>query len=357
MTLERRIKDLIAAEGPQPVSVYMGLCLHDPRAGYYATRPRLARDFRTAPETSQIFGELLGLWAAHEWSALGRPSPVTLAEVGPGRGTLMADALRALSVAPDLLEAADLVLVEPSPVLRRQQTAALAGYDHRHVERLEALPDGPMILIGNEYLDCLPARQFVRDAGVWRERVVGLSPMNELVFGLAIDQAEAPTSTPSDGAEIDVQPGLETVVATLAARPAPFRALFIDYGPADRAPGDTLRAFRDGRQIDPLAAPGASDLTVDVDFSRLARLAVRAGLDVAGPLAQGPFLLSLGLQARLDQLIAANPDQAETLHAGAASLSDPAQMGTRFKAVCLSSPGLPPPAGLGHASVQDPRQE
>lgn len=357
MTLERRIKELIASDGPQPVSVYMALCLHDPQHGYYATRPGLARDFRTAPETSQAFGELLGLWAAHEWAALGRPSPFTLAEIGPGRGTLMTDALRALAVAPDMLAAMDLVLVEPSPVLRRQQSGALAGHAHRHVTQLDALPEGPLILIGNEYLDCLPARQFVRDGDTWRERVVGLSQQGELEFGLAVERAEAPTAAPSGGVEVDVQPGLETVVKTLAARPTPFRALFIDYGPADTAPGDTLRAFRDGRQIDPLAAPGASDLTVDVDFARLTRLAARAGLCVAGPVAQGPFLMSLGLQTRLDQLIAANPDRAEALYAGAASLADPAQMGARFKAVCLSSPGLPPPAGLVSTPEEEATQE
>jgi len=346
VSLKARLVATIGADGPLPVSVFMTLCLHDPELGYYATGAGLGRDFITAPETTQAFGELLGLWSVHEWQAMGAPEQLGWVELGPGRGTLMADALRATAGHPGFRAAASLALVEASPALREVQAGRLGGpgVRLRHVAGLEAVPAGPALILANEFLDCLPARQFVRDGGTWRERVVGLGADGGLAFGLAADTApEAPAST---GETVEVQPGLETLVATLAARAGPFRALFIDYGPEDGPPGDTLRAYRDGRQVDPLAAPGTCDLTVDVDFGRLARLARAAELDVHGPLAQGAFLMALGLQQRLDALIAANPGLGEALHAAARRLVDPAEMGTRFKAICLSSPGLPAPAGF-----------
>lgn len=345
MSLKAAIKSLIATEGPIPVSTYMTLCLHHPEWGYYATDPGLQRDFTTAPELSQAFGELLGLWAVQEWQAMGAPDPVLLAELGPGRGTLMADAMRAAGRAEGFAEAARLNLVEASPVLRQNQAAALSDYTPAHHDALEGVPAGPALILANEFLDCLPARQFVRDGRQWRERVIGLDEHGELVFGLAADRKpDAPSE--SAGAEIDLQPALETVVETLAARAAPFRALFVDYGPAEGAPGDTLRAFRGNRQIDPLDTPGKADLTVDVDFPRLVRLARAAGLDVAGPAAQGAFLGALGIEARMRLLIAANPVQAEAIHGAIAMLVEPDKMGARFKAICLSSAGLPPPTGF-----------
>lgn len=348
MSLTARLKALIAAEGPIPVSTYMTFCLHDPEEGYYATRPGLAEDFTTAPETSQVFGELIGLWAAHEWQAMGRPDRVTLCELGPGRGTLMADALRAATSVPGFAAAAQLYLFEASAPLRRMQAERLSGHAPTFVEDLDALPDQPAILIGNEFLDCLPARQFVRVGGAWQERVVGLDAAGQLRFGLAVDTAPPEPALRETSAELDLQPGLETLIETLAgrARAASLRVLFLDYGPADTPPGDTLRAYRAGEQIDPLAAPGESDLTVDVDFTRLRRLAEGAGLAVAGPVTQGAFLGALGAQARLDRLIAANPEDAETLFAGVSKLVDPAEMGARFKAICLSSSGLAAPAGF-----------
>lgn len=345
MTLTRRLKSLIEAEGPLPVSTFMQLCLHDPQFGYYATRPGLGRDFRTAPETSQVFGELLGLWAALEWRVMGAAARFNLVEAGPGRGTLMADALRATRPVAGFHEAAGIVLVEASAALREVQTHRLAPHAVAHVDTLADVPDGPVIILANEFLDCFPARQFVRDGEAWRERVVGLGEAGDLVFGLAADrrpQGEEQTS----GDAVEVQPGLSLIVDALSERTAPFRALFIDYGPAGAAPGDTLRAFRNGEQVDPLAAPGECDLTVDVDFSRLARLAHAAGLAVAGPTPQGMFLGTLGVEARMHRLIAQNPTRASDIHRAVAELVEPDKMGLRFKAMCLSSPGLPPPAGF-----------
>ena len=348
MTLEDRLVRFIGTDGPVPLSTFMQIALHDPRDGYYATRPGIGRDFITAPETSQVFGELIGLWIVHEWRALGSPARFELVEIGPGRGLLMADALRiACFAGGEAFQAAlHLTLVEPSPALRLVQQERLGKFRPAFAGRFSEVPAGPMLLVANEYLDCLPARQFRRDGEQWRECVVGLSPDGGLTFGLAADEPRAPAGTTLAGDVVEVQTGLDLVVADLATRTEPFRALYIDYGPMDQAPGDTLRAYRNGAQVSPLDHPGQSDLTVDVDFGRLARLAATAGLDVAGPTPQGMFLLGLGAQARLDQLIKANPDEAEAVFTAVQKLIDPAQMGERFKAICLSSSGLAKPAGF-----------
>lgn len=345
MSLTQRLKALIEADGPLPVSTFMQLCLHDPQFGYYATRPGLGRDFRTAPETSQVFGELLGIWVALEWRIMGAPDRFNLVELGPGRGTLMADALRATRSVTGFHEASDIVLVEAGAALREMQAQRLLPHSVAHVDALSDVQDGPSIILANEFLDCLPVRQFVRDGETWRERVVGLGEEGELAFGLAADRRPR-GEVQISGDAVEVQPGLSLIVDALAERNSPFRALFIDYGPAGAAPGDTIRAFRDGVQVDPLTAPGECDLTVDVDFSRLARLASAAGLGVAGPMPQGMFLGTLGVEARMQALIDQNPARASEIHRAVAELVEPDKMGLRFKAICLSSPDLPPPAGF-----------
>lgn len=348
MTLEERLIRLIETDGPIPLSAYMQIALHDPTDGYYAVRPGLGRDFTTAPETSQIFGELIGLWIVHEWRAMGEPSPFHLVEIGPGRALLLHDALKmaALAGGQAFLDALQLTLIEPSPALRLVQAERLQRFAPHFVSQLSSVPAGPMLLVANEYLDCLPVRQFHRDGDRWRECVVGLSAERSLVLGLAADEPRPPMGTALAGKVVEVQSGLDLIIADLATRAAPFRALFIDYGPADRAPADTLRAYREGRQVSPLEAPGLCDLTADVDFGRFARLAAAANLNVSGPTPQGMFLLGLGAQARLNQLIKANPDEAEAIYTAAQRLIDPKEMGERFKAICLSSPGLPKPAGF-----------
>ncbi|WP_233356075.1 class I SAM-dependent methyltransferase [Henriciella aquimarina] len=346
MSLKDDLTSLIQAGGPLPVSAYMNACLHDPKAGYYATRPGIGRDFVTAPEISQIFGELLGLWSLHEWQAMGEPRPVRLVEVGGGRGTMMTDMLRAIGKAGPG-EVFSLAMNEASPIHAARQSEALSHFHPDFLGEFQTLGDAPFILIANEWLDCLPARQFVKSGEAWHEKVVGLDEDGGLAFGLAADDAGDAPQAPGRGA-VEVQPALETLVDMLrnAFDKVPGRALFIDYGPDDAAPGDTLRAFHRGEQVDPLAMPGESDLTVDVDFGRLKRLAEAAGLHVHGPVEQGPFLLSLGAEARMQALIKANPAQAEALHEGVVRLVDPEQMGARFKVICLSSPNLPAPAGL-----------
>lgn len=348
MTLEERLVRLIKTGGPIPLSTYMQLVLHDPQEGYYATRPGVGRDFITAPETSQVFGELIGLWLVHEWRAMGSPAAFRLVEIGPGRGQLMLDALRIAGTAggADFLAAMQLTFVEPSPVLRAALAQLFGPLEPHFAATLAQVPVGPMLLVANEYLDCLPARQFRAAEGGWRECVVGLDGDGRLAFGLAADEPRPPQGAALAGDAVEVQTGLDLVIADLASRQDIFRTLFIDYGPDDRAPGDTLRAYREGKQVSPLETPGVCDLTVDVDFGRFARLAAAAGLDVAGPTPQGMFLLGLGAQARLGQLIEANPDDAEVIFQAASRLIDPKEMGARFKAVCVSSPGLAKPAGF-----------
>ncbi len=348
VTLKDRLIRLIETGGPIPVSTYMQLCLHDTAQGYYATRPGIGKDFITAPEISQIFGELIGLWLVHEWKALGAPEEIRIVEIGPGRGVLMKDALRLAMMAggEDFANAMRVTLVEPAPAMREVQREALAAAQPEFVSTLAEVPAGPMLLVANEYLDCLPARQFRRDGASWRECVIGLDASRELAFGLAADEQAAPEGAADTSAVVEVQTGIDLLVADLVTRTAPFRALFIDYGPSDVAPGDSLRSYKDGEQVSPLALPGESDLTVDVDFGRLARMSAKAGLDVAGPAPQGMFLLGLGAQARLNQLVKANPDDGETIFNAAQRLIDPKDMGERFKAICLSSSGLPAPAGF-----------
>lgn len=340
---------MIRASGPLSVATYMDLCLHDRRHGYYATRPGLGEDFITAPEISQIFGELVGLWLAHEWQALGLPAKLTLVELGPGRGTLMADALRAAQAVPGLADAIQLHFLEASPVLRTTLTDRFAPHPPNFLDQFEDIPtEHPVLLIANEWLDCLPVQQYLRVGEAWHERVIGLDDADAMTFGLN-SQALPPEIGPDIAADcLELQPGLKTLSEQLKALFAqtPGRALFVDYGPASDTPGDTLRAYQTGEQIDPLAAPGESDLTCDVDFARLARLAREQGLSVSGPVSQSQFLLQLGAEARLNKLAKKHPQEADDLYAGIRKLTDPAEMGERFQAICLSSANLPPPAAF-----------
>jgi NADH dehydrogenase [ubiquinone] 1 alpha subcomplex assembly factor 7 len=344
--LRQRIIDAIRAGGPMPVSLYMLMCLHDPHGGYYATRAGFNVDFTTAPETSQVFGELLGLWAAHEWTAMGSPDPFWLVELGPGRGQMMADMLRAGRSVPGFAEAARIALIEASPALRRDQEQKLSAHTIRHFSDLEEVPDGPAIILANEFLDCLAVRQFIRDGNGWRERQVGLQG-DDLAFGVG-PPAELPPDLLPVGDSVEATAGLQTVAELIARRfrTSPGRALLIDYGPEDRSPGDTLRAFRIGKQVDPLLAPGECDLTVDVDFPRLRRLCISEGLEVFGPIQQGYFLTRLGAQERAKTLAASNPPRAQEIHEGVRRLTAPSEMGERFKVLALAPWRAPTPAGF-----------
>ena len=349
MTLKSRLKAMIRASGPLSVAAYMDLCLHDRRHGYYATRPGLGEDFITAPEISQIFGELIGLWLAYEWRVLGAPEQVTLIEIGPGRGTLMADALRAAESVADFNQAAQIYFVEPSPVLRAKLSERFAEQKPIFLDAFEEIPTvAPVLLVANEWLDCLPVQQYLKVGEAWHERVVGLDDEDELAFGLNAEALPPEIAPHASLDALELQPGLKTLSEELRALFAktPGRALFIDYGPAADTPTDTLRSYSKGEQIDPLAAPGESDLTCDVDFARFSRLARAADLTVNGPISQSAFLLGLGAEARLNLLAKQNPQEADALYQSVVKLTDPAEMGTRFQAVCVSSKTLPTPAAF-----------
>lgn len=356
MSLRDRLKALIAAEGPITVADYMSACLHDPRFGYYATHPRLGAegDFITAPLVSQMFGELLGLWAVEIWTRLGRPAPFRLVEIGPGDGTLMNDALRAARLAPEFLAAADLWLVEPSAPLRRVQAERLADAAPRWADRLDGVPlDTPIIAIANEVLDCLPARQFVRTAEGWAERRVGLRN-GALAFGLSpVPGGFFPPTGLQDaplGVVVEVSPAQAAFGRALGERIAADGgcALLIDYGRDRPEAGDTLQALKSHAKLDPLATPGEADLTVHADFPAVAAAARGAGAAVTRIVSQAALLCALGLDQRAAALAKARPDRADVIARQHARLTSPDQMGTLFKALAIHTPGLSVPGFEEH---------
>lgn len=360
--LPQRLIERIRADGPLSTAEYMAAALYDPRAGYYATKNPIGAggDFVTAPEISQTFGELVGLWCVQAWLDMGAPAGVRLVELGPGRGTMMADMLRAMRVRPEFLQAVDVWLVDVSPALENAAGARLASapVTLRQARRLEDVSPGPAIIVANEFLDCLPVRQFVKADGRWRERLVGLDPAgpDRLAFHLApapISERNAalipaPLRAAPEGALVEARPAVDHVTGEIAQRfqAYPGRALFIDYGPAASEPGDTLQAVHAHQKVDPLERAGQADLTARVDFAALKASGDAAGLDVAGPISQGAFLMTLGIEHRAAALMQANPKMKATLARQIHRLTDDAEMGTLFQALCLSSPGLPAPAGF-----------
>ncbi|CAA9330821.1 MAG: SAM-dependent methyltransferase, MidA [uncultured Microvirga sp.] len=349
MTLLEELRGIIALEGPISVERYMELCLAHPAYGYYATRDPFGvrGDFTTAPEISQMFGEMIGLWAVEVWERLGSPRPLRLVEFGPGRGTLMADLLRAARVRPAFLEAVSVHLVETSPALRRAQRERLreVATPVEWHPRFGEVPGGPTIAVANEFLDALPVRQYVATERGWCERLVGLGPEGKLAFGLSGEPAALRRSGGRPGSLLEQAPARAAIVAELAARLAAQggAALLIDYGYEGPALGDTLQAVRAHTFADPLAHPGDADLTAHVDFGALGAAALTAGGAVAGPVEQGAFLRALGIEARADRLKRdATPAQACAVEAAFGRLigRDRDQMGQLFKVFAISHPGV-----------------
>jgi SAM-dependent MidA family methyltransferase len=336
------------------VATFMGLALGHPVHGYYATRDPFGRagDFITAPEISQMFGELIGLWAAAVWQAMGTPARLALVELGPGRGTLMADALRAARVVPAFAAALDVQLIETSPVLarRQQETLAAASVPLAWYRELAAVPEGPLIVIANEFFDALPVHQAVKTPGGWHERMVGVGPDGRLAFALHPDPvpgfaALVPEAVAGAPAGAVYEWRSEEVAAEIARRVAQHggAALVIDYGHSESAPGETLQAVGRHSFADPLSTPGDVDLTAHVDFAALVRTARATGARVHGPLSQGAFLRRLGIEARAAALRAkATPAQAADVDAALARLTDPGReaMGELFKALAFADPKL-----------------
>jgi SAM-dependent MidA family methyltransferase len=339
----------ISRTGPITIADYMAECLMHPTHGYYATRDPFgaAGDFITAPEISQMFGELIGLCLAQSWLDQGRPTPFTLAELGPGRGTLMTDILRATRAVPGFHDAAKVHLVETSATLKALQAKALPQA-HWH-DSVATLPDAPLYLIANEFFDALPIRQFIRDGDGWRERMVGLEG-DRLTFGLSapapLALLEHRLADTKDGDLVETCPALPAMMQEIGARIARKggTALIIDYGDWSSL-GDTLQALKGHATTDPLATPGVADLTAHVDFAEVARHAAPARFTRVTP--QGVFLERLGITDRAQTL--ARTLQGEGLAAHIAAhrrLTHPDEMGTLFKVIGLYPATAHPPPGL-----------
>ena len=354
--LAQRIVRMIEMDGPISISTYMMLALHDHEMGFYATRePIGARGaFVTAPEISQVFGELLGLWCAASWHDQGSPAQPLLVDLGPGRGTLMADILRALRTAPDFLDSTDVVLVEASAKLQSVQRERLADapVSVRWVQRWDAIaPNRPLFVIANEFFDALPLRQFVMSERGWCERMV-TSHGDALMFALSPQPVRIPFHHERGdamlGAVHEICPAASSlaeeigrdIVANGGA------ALIIDYGYEQRGFGETLQAVRSHAYDEILATPGEADLSAHVDFSALAEGARRGGACTHGPVAQGSFLREIGIEARRKQLALANPAHTAEIEAGIARLLDAEAMGGLFKVMCVVPPDAPTPPGF-----------
>lgn len=362
--LAKRLKARIRDTGPISVAEYMTFCLLDPVDGYYPTRDPLGSegDFITAPEISQMFGECLGLWVVQSWIDLGRPARFNLVELGPGRGVMMADMLKAVALEPECHKAASIILVEASAALQAVQAKTLgrSGVQVSWADTLDAIDDAPCLIVGNEFLDCLPIRQFVctdpfaGDKG-WSERRVGVAD-DQLRFetdGQAAPGALTATfpgthSDPRKDSLLEICPTSAQLVDHLQTRFAvtPGRALFIDYGPETTEFGDTLQALKRHEKVGVFNAPGDTDLTARVDFDGLKALAEAAGLVTHGPLAQRTFLSRLGIEVRAMALLRSHPDARPKLLRQLHRLLDEDEMGFLFKAVSLSAADLPPPLGF-----------
>lgn len=345
MSLRAALRARIQASGPVNLEDFMDMVLGHPVFGYYPTRDPLGAqgDFTTAPEISQIFGELIGLWAADVWMKMGRPDPVLLVECGPGRGTILADAMRAARVVPEFCKAIRIHLVETSPALRAHQAHTLRDFAPVWHDRPEDLPPGPMILIANEFLDALPVRQCVRTTSGWAERHVDLDGPEDFRFVLrpadpqTIEALPAPCRAAAPGEIVEFSPAREAFAKHLSARLVRSNgaALLIDYGHASSAPGDTLQAVRAHRFAPVLKDIGNADLTAHVDFARLAEGIHPTGVSIAPIVSQGAFLTALGGAARLEALSRKNPGQAESLQSAYRRLTAPNEMGDLFKVMAV----------------------
>jgi NADH dehydrogenase [ubiquinone] 1 alpha subcomplex assembly factor 7 len=352
--LESEVRRRIEAAGPMAVAHYMALCLTHAEHGYYTVRNPLgtAGDFTTAPEISQMFGELIGLWAAAAWRAMGSPADIRLIELGPGRGTMMLDALRAAKVMPDFRTAIRLHLVEVSPALEQVQRGALAGADvptqwHRSVDEV---PEGPLIVLANEFFDALPIHQAVMCADGWHERVVKVNEEGKLHF--SIDRDPIPLfdellpsslSTAKIGQIFEWRADKVALEIGRRVVRSGGAALIIDYGHVESAIGDTLQAVSGHAYADPLLKPGLVDLTAHVDFHALAQASEGMGARVHGPVTQAAFLRALGIEQRAAALEAGAPAE----YAGAIGSAlqrltneEPTGMGRMIKVMALSNPAL-----------------
>ena len=343
----------IALDGPISLAAYMAECLMHPTHGYYQKQRVFGAvgDFITAPEVSQMFGEMLGLWCADRWHAMGRPAAVNLIELGPGRGTLMADMLRATKAVPGFHDAMQVHFVEASAQLRALQAGKVP--DACWHDQLADVPEGPALIVANEFFDALPIHQFEKVSGIWRERAVGANGDTLTLVHKAASAKLAilphATSAMHDGSILELCPMGLTIAGEIGARLTTHggAALIIDYGYAASGPGDSFQALKAHKYCDPFDAPGSADLTAHVAFDQLAQAAKEKGAAVFGPKDQGTFLMTLGLGARAQQLAAAQDTDGQARILGELKrLTAPAEMGTLFKVLALQYPGLPVAPGF-----------
>ena len=341
----------IRTTGPMSVATYMGLCLTHPTKGYYRNADPLGAsgDFVTAPEISQMFGELIGFFFVNLWQQMGSPKEFTLLELGPGRGTLMADILRVACRAEGFRDALDLRLFETNLALIAEQNARLEAYGAKWIDGFDKVGPGPLLVVANEFFDALPIRQFVRGDQGWHERMVGLvdgqrrfglnpTPIPASAMPEVVADAEPNAVLEVGLASGEVMNRLATTISTQGGA-----ILAIDYGYARTQTGETLQGVRRHQYADVLDAPGEVDISAHVDFEALGTVAKGAGLMVQPLASQGQFLTRMGINQRASALIAANPGMADELATAKARLVAPEQMGNLFKAFCAASPGLQPP--------------
>jgi NADH dehydrogenase [ubiquinone] 1 alpha subcomplex assembly factor 7 len=358
--LDAEIRARIARDGPMPVADFMALCLYDPEHGYYTSRlPFGAQgDFVTAPEISQMFGEMVAVWVVEAWLAMGMPDPVVLVECGPGRGAMMADVLRATRSQQAFRKALRVHLVETSPALQKLQCETLSVVNappqfgpntaaplYWHAA-IDDVPDIPSIILANEFFDALPVRQAERRPDGWHERVVTVDAGDALTLTVAPDPLSGPELPPPSTAAAPVGAIFEwrpRDAATAIARrvAAGGVALIIDYGHVKSATGDTFQAVRSHRYVSPLASPGLADLTAHVDFEALGRVAQEAGVRVHGPVEQAAWLRRMGIEVRA-AMLEANASEKKSIDIAEDLLrltgTGPGQMGALFKAIAFSSP-------------------
>ncbi|WP_294532986.1 SAM-dependent methyltransferase [uncultured Rhodoblastus sp.] len=348
-TLGAELREIIAIEGPISLERFMELALTHPTLGYYTTRDPFGvdGDFITSPEISQMFGELLGLWAAQVWRQIGAPEIVHLVELGPGRGTLMADALRAAKAAPEFFDAIHVELVEASDIQVEQQRAALAGCGRPVNWRrtVEDVPPGPAIFLANEFFDALPVRHYVNSPEGWRERLVGLDAEGALTFGLSAEVEPYIKVKTEDGSVLEIGAAAQRLVTRIAARIVTENGalLAVDYGYDLTTLGETLQAVKAHDYVDVLAEPGEADITAHVDFSALSRAARAANAKVFGPVGQGDFLIQIGIAQRAEALKAqAEPEVAEQIDLALARLAGAGEneMGELFRVLAVTRRGV-----------------
>lgn len=365
--LEAEIRKLIERAGPMPVARYMEICLAHPSYGYYMSRDPFGRegDFITAPEVSQMFGELLGLWAASVWKSMGSPASIRLIELGPGRGTMMMDAIRALRVVPAFFQALSVHLVEISPTLRDKQKKNLPNSKPNiswH-DSLDDVPDGPAIIFANEYFDALPVQQAVRAEDGWHERVVELDDRGRLRFGAApqpmghFEVLIPPVVRAAPvGAVFEWRHNSETRKLAHRLKLQGGAALVIDYGHTRSNAGDTFQAIARHSFADPLKTPGLADLTAHVDFQALAQAAEDVGARSFGPVEQGAFLKHLGIEARAATLMnKAEPAVVADINSALKRLTGTGRgcMGALFKVLGLASPDITALPGLSETPATE----